>query len=101
MKIFPLIQAYSAVIGIYELKPGAKKLFNRRNIGFLLLFGFYLTLISAYVLYDANTFQEYAQAIFEWITLSSIMFGLFVTVFRTIGLFQLAEHFEKVLDSRE
>lgn len=99
MKLFPTIRDHLAIMGFHELKPGENR-FNGRNIGILLLFGFFLTLTSTYLIFDATTPLEYANTFFESITLVAICVGTFIIIRRNEIFFGLLKKFQTTLESR-
>lgn len=59
-----------------------KHRFNRRNIGILILFAKDFTSVSAYILYGANTIQDYEESSL-WTLLCLVNIGFFTTIQRS------------------
>lgn len=98
MKLFLVSLSYAAIIGI---KPDGIKVFNSRNVGASFLFGMFFISTTVFVLTSANTFFEYAKAIFVWLTLLAVYIGFFNMILQSKDLLQLLLKTEKCIDNRK
>lgn len=89
------------LMGIYPLQSGEKSKFNCRNIGVLLCFGLHLISITAFLLFNAKTFQEYAVCIFPWCTIIFTWAGISVHILLSTDVFRYIECLEKTIESRK
>lgn len=97
MKLFEPVLEYSALIGIRPLRPNEASVFNQRNTTFSV---FYLlcSISSALSLYfDANTFYEYCQAFYFFISLTLVGIGLFINILLSKNTFRLKDTFEIII----
>lgn len=101
MKLLQLVQSYMLIVGVHPPQPNEKQPLNRRNLGVILYLGLFVILTSAYISFDASTFEEYTEAFFLWITvtLTDISFALFVL--SSSDMFQFIGNVEKTINSRK
>lgn len=98
MKICQAVEEYAAIIGIHPLQPGETQPFNRRNVGVLLIFGLFFTSITKFLLYDAETLQQYNEVFHTWITLLCVYAGFLFYILNTNHIYRLIENMEKFID---
>lgn len=101
MRLFWSVQEYAATVGIRALPLGQKNPFNRRNIGFLLIYSFFIVSGSAFIVFDANSFYEYAEAFYPWMTMIFTYIGLSINISMTSDMFRLIEQCEQTIDGGE
>lgn len=91
----------AAIVGLRKLEPHESSVFNWRNVSILLALGLKTISVSAYILYDANTFQAYAVSSFIWITLVCMFIGFFIMIFKLQRLFDALKLAEELIDIRK
>lgn len=101
MKIFQEIRKHFAVLGIYEPTNNEFNILNRRNMSILLLFILCLISGTAFILFDARSFREFAEAFFIWITLISSNTGLVVGIAKNYDIYRLFTNLEKTIENRK
>lgn len=101
MRVFLSVQEFAANVGIYPLQPGQTNPLNRRNIRVLLIFSLYVISYTAFIVFDANSFHEYAEAFFPWVTSSLIFIGLSINISMTKYMFRLLNNCERIIESGE
>lgn len=101
MKLFQQARIYAAVIGIVPLPPGKTNKFNHRNVTILTICGIFFTLSTAFILFDAKTFQEYANSFFLWISVLGVYIGFFTAIVKTVEIYQYVGKTEQITDSRK
>lgn len=101
MQLFEQARIYAAVIGIVPLPPGETYKYNRRNVTVLVIFGLFFICCTAFVLFDAKTFQEYARAFFLWICVLGVYIGFFTAIVKTVEIFKYVDKTERITDNRK
>lgn len=99
MYLFGVVLKYAAMVGIRPLRPGHKNPFNRRNISVLLIYSLFFISATAFLVFDANSFDEYAEAFYPWMTLSFIYVGFSMNVSLADDFFRLKEQCEQFIES--
>lgn len=99
MKVLVTIENCAKVLGIRRLEPDQTNPFNRRNICVLLIYVLYFISTTAFLLFDANTFQEFTECFFAFITVLFISIGFLLNILKTTELFQLQDTVEKTIEN--
>lgn len=100
MKVCLLLIKYVAKIGIYPVEPH-KSIFNRQNIGVLLIFGQTIASVTAYLLFGAKAIREYEECFFIWVSLIGTTVGFLGTIQKTVLIFQLIDHVNEFIEIRK
>lgn len=90
-----------AKFGIKKLQPNETNVFNRRNVGFLLIFSLYNISSSAQCWFDSYTLRDSAEAFFPWNALIFITIGCVILIVKPQDAFRLIDHLEKFIDNRK
>lgn len=98
MQLFQELRKYGGNLGMHALDPNNKNPFNPRNTTFLIIYGLYFISSSAYLLFTANTFREYAMCFFIWLTLLFMNLGFLTMIFTSPILFNVADLIEEMID---
>lgn len=101
MKLYQELKAKLAMVGIYEIRRVKQSNFTYRNVVILLMFGVFFISATGFLLIDAKTFREIAEAFFPWMTLLFVGIGFFVGIGDTKKMFQLIDHIEKIVEKRK
>lgn len=101
MRVLEEIVKHAAIVGIYQLKPGEKNVFNRRNTVVLLVFGLILSLTLTYFFYVANSIQQYALSFFACMTMSLVFIEFSYAMLKTVEIFQFRDRVEKIILNRK
>lgn len=100
MKLFESSKTFFPFIGLRPLKPNEKK-FNLRNVGVLVSLGLFIISSSAFIYSDAQTLNEYAEAVFGWVSVF-LFFIIFLNyVQKSDIIFRLIENFERIVNQRK
>lgn len=97
MKLCVSLRKLAADIGVHPIEPG-ESIFNRRNIGILLVFGQNVLSATAGLLFDARRIREFEECSFVWFTVSAVHIAFFVTILRAQTLFELIERLERIIE---
>lgn len=98
MQLFLAVQEHSAAVGIRPILPGQKTPFNGRSISVLLIYSLFFISATAFLAIDANSFREYAEVFFPWMTLSFVYVGLAINVAMTGGMFGLIAQCQEIIE---
>lgn len=101
MKVFKHTRIYGAVIGIVPIAPGVLAKYNRRNLTVLLIFGVFFILSTAFILFDANTLKEHANAFFLWISVLVTFFAFFAVINIKLEMCDFLDKTEKIAENRK
>lgn len=91
MELGKALLGYAQTIGV----DGSGKL-NRRNITVLLIYSCYFLSSSAYFMFTAASFREYAMCAFIWITLAGMIVGFTVMIKQAEKLFYVRNLFSEL-----
>lgn len=100
MRFGIFVRKLAADLGVHPLQPG-ESMFNRRNIGIMVIFGLSFLSTTVCLLFYNDTTLDYEECFFMWITLTAVNIGYFVMILRTQKLFQLIERIELMTERRE
>lgn len=98
MRSFLVMEGYAKRLGVYR---NQSNVFNCRTICILLLFAMDSISITAHLVFDDNTFQNYTEAFFFWITLIGICIGLLIMLLKTNDIFKLLNTIDAIVDKRK
>lgn len=93
MNICKNVLMYAENLGVHELQPG-EKMFNRRNVGVLLIFSVIFISVSANI-FDFITSRQYEELFFTQIVLTGVFIGYITSMLKaqhTIQLLKMVEH---------
>lgn len=98
MKSFELVRRYFSVLGISSLQRNQKSPFNTKNV--FVLFQFILGELSSclFILLEAQTFEEYANAFGMVLTLTIASFDFFICIWKSQQLFKFMKNFERMIE---
>lgn len=97
MKLFQVIQNQMAIAGI---RPSQRTTFNRQNLIVLLLIGLSVISMTEFLLFDANTFQQYAKSFFAWISVFATFVGFYLIIVKSTDFYKYIEHLERIIEKR-
>lgn len=97
MKLFQELKKNLAVFGIFPLCVGDKCRFNPRNMAILLFFATSFSSAVTSFLFESENLQEYTKSFYVAITTLFTSAGLFVIILKSVELFQLIEHIERIV----
>lgn len=97
--LFKTLQQYGAILGLFPPRPGQTSFFNRRTTIVLMIFGLFLISSTAFLMLDAQTFGDYAEAFFQWMTLLFIGIGYVINVQKTGDMFRIIKHCEETIEN--
>lgn len=100
MKLFETVQKNVVVIGIYQIDD-SKSVFNHRNLLFLFLYGSFTLSAAAFMLFDANTMQDYELSFFALLSLSFTFVDFFVFVKKAYRITHIVNRSEITINSRK
>lgn len=101
MKLFLVMEEFVGMVGIRPLRPNEKSSFNRRNVTVLLIFGLFFMSATAFLMFDAKTFRDYAEAFFPWSTLLIVCIGLLTNISKMTDVFALRAKTEQMIEAGE
>lgn len=97
MKIAQQLQKYVKNIGCDRPKNG--KVFNQRNVFFVLILVAFFTMSTTFIVFNATTFQEYSLSFFVWITLFAMIIGFLTMLILSPEMFPLLDAIENSIDA--
>lgn len=98
MKLFEITQENLNTFGI---NPRYKNKFNLRSLGMFLLFSVTLISVTAFIIFDANSFREYQEPFFEF-TVAMNTALLFVSIIsKSTHIFPIIKRLEKTIEMRK
>lgn len=98
MQLFEMTHKVMAMIGIRLYWPEVQNRFNCRSLGILTLFFLFSTSSTAFIIFDANSFREYEDACFAWISVTFTFVGLLINVLKAVDILRLIENFETICE---
>lgn len=101
MKLLEAGVDYMAYFGVRELRPGEKSYFNCRNVTVFVLLVLSFISCTAFVYFDANSFREYSEAFFPWISLLFLEVAYISNMLNARDFNALKENVEKSVDMRK
>lgn len=101
MKLFVVLREYMAYCGLRPLRSGEKYSWNCANVGYLLIFSLFGVSVTAFIFIDANTFQEYSESFYAWISVWFFFISTIFTIRMTERIFQLFENLEITINGRK
>lgn len=101
MQLYLELKKHLAVIGLKEPRKGQTSIFNRINVGILTIFGVCFFSSTAYLMFDAVTFQNYAEAFFPWMTLFFIWGGFLNGILKTMDIYRIFDTTSAVIEKRK
>lgn len=101
MKIFYTIQNYFETLGIYTRRPVQKSPLNRRNVFVLFVQGIHFCLCIVFIIYEANTFEAYANTISTISTGITLDMEYMVQIWKMQKLFEFIRNFEGLIEKSE
>lgn len=87
-------------LGIYRIEPG-ERIFNRRNVGVLLMFGAAFISVTWFLIFGAKTIIEVEECFYLWVTVCCTTTGFFATILKTENLFELLDHANNFVEKRK
>lgn len=96
MKLFENNRKGGKFIGIEEGRT-----FTRRNVFVLLLYVLFFVTSTAFILFDANTFEDYSEAFFAWASVLFTGVGFLIYILQSKDIFRVIRHFEQIIENRQ
>lgn len=101
MKIFHVLLEYARIIGIRPIEPGETSIFNFVNLIVLWYLGISTIAATAFLLFEASTFQQYAESFFAWISVVAVLIGSYFFIQNTLQSLEFIASLEKTIESRK
>lgn len=98
MRLFLAVQKYGYNVGVRPFLPDQKIPFNRRSVEVLLIYSLFIISSTAFLAFDANSFREYTEAFFPWMSVSFTFIGLSVNILMTNDIFRLVNSCEEIVE---
>lgn len=102
MKIFQSIQNSLKMLGIY--RPMVFQQFhrlNRKNVGLLAYLGVFFLAAVLYIVFEAETFNEYSESFFSVAVGLVVLILLILAILKASEIFELIDNYENVIGHRE
>lgn len=99
LKLLEVGKSYLAIVGVAPLQPGQNSVFNIRNVSVTLTFASGSILTCAFLFFEASTIEEYTEAFFAWVTVTSIAIGFLLNTIRSPRSFQYIENIEQIIEN--
>lgn len=96
LKLMQSMKSYGRTLGVG--RPDGTGLMTRRNVTALSIYVIYFLLSTAYLLFSANSFREYAMCFFVWWTLVCMIIGFVVMIFQSPLLYGLLDALEDQIE---
>lgn len=101
MKIFQTLAKLFENVGISVRQAFGENLLNKKNVIVFCLLIVFSTLTTAFFLFEAKTFREYAESFYISVSMImiSVCFALFI--WKTVKIFELIVTIETIIQHRK
>lgn len=97
MRVFQSIQTYFSILGINSDQSHKKNLFNAKNVIALVILCVCIVINSMYIIFEANTIDEYAKSVFMTTTSIVSILILAANIWRMAYFFKYINGLEQLI----
>lgn len=100
MKLFQINRKNMELLGIHPPGPNFKNKFNIRNLGCLFCLGLWNLSSALFMVFNTNTFRDYASCFHTCIAMLNFSLAFFVLILKSEYIFPLYEKLENTIENR-